>query len=114
MTTTIQIHDVVIAQIFDEIEGLRTLTKEVLAGIRTAVELTVLQLTITDVIHDLLELSRLIAIKERIPLPTPDDLNHVPTSTTKYTFKLLDNFTIASNGAIEALKVTVNNKVKVA
>ena len=53
MPASVEIHDVVIREVFYQIKGFRVLPKKVLSGIRATVELTVLQFTIADFIHPL-------------------------------------------------------------
>ena len=51
MPSSVEVHDVVVTQVFDEIQGLWVLSKKVLTRVRAAVEFTVLQLPIADFIH---------------------------------------------------------------
>ena len=51
MPSSVEVHDVVVTQVFDEIQGLWVLSKEVLTRVRAAVEFTILQLSIADFIH---------------------------------------------------------------
>ena len=53
VTTPIERHNLVISHIFYQLEQLRILAKEMLAGVGAAVVLVVLQLAITDFIHAL-------------------------------------------------------------
>ena len=111
VTAPIEVHDVLIAQVFNQIQSFRVLTEEVLSGVSTAVELTVLKLAIADFIHALHEQTGLIALKQRIPTPTPDHLDHIPTRAAKYALEFLNNLAVTANRAIKSLQVTVHNKV---
>ena len=51
MPSSVEVHDVVVTQVFDEIQGLWVLSKKVLTRVCAAIELTVLQLSIADLIH---------------------------------------------------------------
>ena len=113
MSSAIEIHDVVIAQIFNEIECLRVFSEEVLSGVRATVELTVLKLAIADFVHTLEQHPRLIALKEWVPSTPPDHFDDVPAGTTEHALEFLNDFTVAANRTIKTLKVTVHHKVKV-
>ena len=67
MSTTIEVHDVFVAEVFYELQRLEVF-EEVLSGVGTAIEFAVLQLTVADLIHDLLQVAALVALDQRIPL----------------------------------------------
>ena len=53
VTASIEVHDVVIAQIFYEIQSFRVLPKEVFTGVSAPVKFAILKLPITDFVHTL-------------------------------------------------------------
>ena len=79
-----------------------------LAGVGAAIKLTVLQLTVADLVHNLLQLAGLVPLEQRIPLTTPNDFDDVPTSTPEDTFEFLNDFSVTANRSIEPLKITVD------
>ena len=54
MSTAIEVHNVVVAEILHQLQRLGVFSEEVFPGVGTAIELTVLQFAIADLIHDLL------------------------------------------------------------
>ena len=84
-----------------------------LARVGAAVKLTVLQLTIAHLIHSLEEQSRLVALQQWVPSPTPNHFNDVPAGTAENTLELLNNFSVATHRSVKTLQVTVHNKVQV-
>ena len=60
--TSIEVHDVVVAEVFDQVKRLRILAEEVLTRLSAAIEFAVLQLAVTHLIHDLLQQPTLVAL----------------------------------------------------
>ena len=100
MSTSIEVHDVFVAEVFYQLQRLGVFPEEVLPGVGTAIELAVLQLAIADLIHDLLQVAALVAFDQRIPLSAPHDLDHVPSGTAEHAFQFLNNFAIPPNRPI--------------
>ena len=113
VTTAVKRHNLVIGHILDQLQQFRVLAEEVLSGIGAAIGLVVLQITVTDFIHTLDQHTALIFLQQRIPVSTPDNLDHIPASTAENTFELLNNLAIAANRAIKALQVAINHKNQV-
>ena len=113
VTTAVEVHNLFVGHILHQLQQLRVLAEEVLAGVGTAVKLVVLQLAVTDFIHTLDQQASGIFFNQSIPVATPDNLDHIPASAAEDTFQLLDNFAVTAHRAIEALQVTVNYKDQV-
>ena len=60
--TPIEVHDVVFAEVCDELKRLGQLTEKVLTRLIAAIEFAVLQLAVTHLIHDLLQQPTLVAL----------------------------------------------------
>ena len=114
MPPAVEVHDVVVAQVFDQFQRLGVLAKKVLARIRATVELTVLQLTVAHLVHDFLQVTTLIALNERVPLAPPNDFDDMPTRTAEYSLELLNDLAVTANRPIESLQVAVNDEMQVA
>src|SRR4029077_18847367 len=54
-----------------------------------------------------------VAFKKGIPVATPQDLDAIPSGASEGGFQFLYDFSVAANGAIEALQVAINDKNKV-
>ena len=85
-----------------------------LAGVGATVELAVLELTVTNLIHDLLQESALVALDQRVPLAPPNHLDNVPAGAPKNPLQLLDDFAVTAHRAVQSLQVAVDHKVQVA
>ena len=114
MAAPIEIHDVLITEVFDQLERLGVFPEEVLAGVGATVELAVLELTVTHLIHDLLQESALVALDQRVPLAPPNHLDDMPAGAPKNSLQLLDDFSVTAHRTIQSLQVTVDHKVQVA
>ena len=85
-----------------------------LPGVRAAVVLVVLQFAVADLVHALLQQAGLVALQQGVPLAPPDHLDHVPAGAAKDPFELLDNLAVAAHRPVQALQVTVDDKMQVA
>ena len=89
--------------------------EKVLSRIGAAVVFVVLQLTVANLVHALLQQVRSCpSPAAAIPFSTPDYLDHFPASAAKYTFQFLDNFAVTANRAVQSLQITVYDKSEVA
>ncbi len=79
------------------------LAEEVLPGVGTTIELAVLQLAITNLVHNFLQSPTVITLEQRIPLAAPDHLNDLPSRTPEDTLQLLNNFAVAAHRPVEPL-----------
>ena len=113
MPATLQIPDLIIRQMSDHILGLRTLTKEMLPHKRPGLGLIRLVIPIRGLVHHLNQGIILIPIQQRIPLPTPHDLDHVPPRTPEERLQLLHDLPITPHRPIQPLQVAVHHKRQV-
>ena len=113
MTAAIEVHDVLIAQILNQLKGLRISAEEMLAGIGTPIEFAVLKLPITDIVHDFLQQPALIALDQGIPFASPHYFDDVPARSSEHALQLLNDFAITPDRTIKALQIAVDDKVQV-
>ena len=114
VATAIQVHDVFVRQVFHQLQQLRVLAEKMFAGIGAAVVLVVLQLTVADLVHALLQQAGLVALQQGVPLAAPDHLDHVPAGAPKHPLQFLDDLAVAAHRPIQALQVAVHHEVQVA
>ena len=114
VAAAVEVHDLFVGQVFDQFQRLGVLAEEVLAGVRAAVEFVVLQLAVADLIHALLQHARLVALQQRIPLATPDHLDHIPAGAAEHPLQFLDDLAVTAHRAVEALQVAVDHEDQVA
>ena len=81
-----------------------------LAGIRPALGFVVLVLAVHHFVHALLQQTVVIDCKQRIPVPTPDDLDHIPAGTAETAFQFLNDFAVTANRTIESLQIAVDDE----
>src|SRR5580698_8356513 len=55
----------------------------------------------------------MVALKQLVPIRTPDDLDNIPTGAPKHPFKLIDDPLVPANRAIEPLQVAVDHEDQV-
>ena len=114
MTTTIEVHDVVVRQVLYQFQGFRVLTEEMLTGVGTAVVFVVLQLAVAHFVHALLQQAAVVVFQQRVPLAAPDDLEDIPTGAAEYPLELLDNLAVAAHRTIQTLQVAVDDEDEIA
>src|SRR4029077_8874999 len=54
-----------------------------------------------------------VALQDGIPLGAPEDFDDIPASAAESGFEFLDDLTVAANGAVETLEVTVDDENEV-
>src|SRR6185369_1431356 len=54
-----------------------------------------------------------ILFEDGIPLAAPQNFDHVPASAAESGFKLLDDLSVAADGAVEALKIAIDDENQV-
>ena len=112
MTAAIEVHDVLIAQILNQLEGLRIFAEEMFAGIGTPIEFAVLKLPITDIVHDFLQQPALIALDQGIPFASPHYFDDVPAGSSEHALQLLNDFAITPTGPSRRCKLQLMTKCK--
>ena len=51
-----------------------------------------------------------VAFEQRVPVRSPQDLDHRPAGAAEQPFKLLDDLPVAAHRAVEALKIAVDDE----
>src|SRR5207237_9147421 len=104
MSSTTKARDLIVAFIFDELEQLRIFAKEFFPRISTAASLEVLVFAVDAFFHPLQQQTAAVARQQFVPVPAPNDFDHVPAGAEEYAFQLLDDAVISANRPIEALQ----------
>ncbi len=113
MAAAAQPIDVFIAHAGDELPQLRVLVEEVLA-----VEAPIgggihLEFTVDGLVQALEQDAFLIAREERIPVRSPEELEHVPARAGEQALQLLHDRAVAAHRAIEPLQIAVDDEDQV-
>ncbi len=109
----VQAPDVLVAHARDHLQHLRMLAEEMLAHEGAVIGLEVLVLAVNRVLHDLAQQAFLVAREQRIPVASPDELDHVPAGAAEFALQLLDDLAVAAHRAIEPLQVAVDDEDQV-
>src|SRR6266567_418940 len=88
----------------------RVSSKEVLAEVSARFGRILLPLPIDDLPHAFDQQALTITGEQRVPIASPDHLDHVPSRTSKDSFQFLNDVAVAPHRTIEALKVAVDNE----
>src|SRR5690606_21808025 len=114
VAAAVQVHQVVVAEVFHQLEQFGVLAEEVLADVGATASLVGLVLAVHGLVHALLQQTRLVLGQQGIPVAAPDHLDHVPAGTTEDAFQLLDDLAVAAHRPVETLQVAVDDEVQVA
>ena len=113
MAATVQAPDVLVAHARHGFQQLGVLAEEMLAHELAVVGLVRLVLAIEGLFHDLAQDAFLVVRQQRIPVATPDQLDHVPARTAEVAFQLLDDLAVAAHRAVQTLQVAVDDEDQV-
>ena len=113
VTTTVQLPDILIRQVFHHLQGFWIATEEVFTGPGTAFVLAILIVAVHGFIHQLLQNAVFILCEQRIPMATPGHFQNVPACATEHAFQFLNDLAVTTNRAIQTLQVTVHHKHQV-
>ena len=83
MATALEIPNIVIAPISDHGSGARITSKEIITNKSTAFRLISLEIAIGSCVHQINQCALRIHRKKRIPLASPNNLDYIPTGTSK-------------------------------
>ncbi len=97
----------------DEFQKTRIAAKEKLADVRAAGNNEFLVFAVDHFAHALDEKAFGVALDDGIPFRAPEDFDDVPASAAEGGFEFLNNLAIAAHGAIEALKIAVDDEDEV-
>ena len=110
MTSSIKFINFLIGEAFHQLACFRMLTKKVFASVSSSFCFKILHFTINDFIHYFLEMASFVFSNNRIPKPTPNNLDNVPAGPSELSFQLLNYFSISSYRTIQSLKIAIYNK----
>ena len=102
--------DVLVGHVRSERLQLRILVEEVLAVEAPVGRRVGLELAVDSLVQPLQQHRLLIAREERIPVRTPQHLDHVPTRAGEEAFQLLHDRAVAAHRAVEPLQVAVDDE----
>ena len=108
----VQLPDVVVRVVGDQLLQLRRV-EEVLADVGAVLRLERLVLAVDALHHPAHQDALLVAREQRIPVPAPDDLDHVPAGAAEVALELLDDLAVAAHRTVEALQVAVDDEDQV-
>ena len=97
----------------DQLERFRVLSEKVVPNVRSWHNDVFLILTIDDFAHTFGQHARFVFLQKRIPVITPNHLDHVPARTAEDRFEFLDDFSITANRSIQTLQVAVDDERQV-
>ena len=113
VAAAVEAGELLIGPVFDELEQFRVLAEEFLAQVGATLGLVGLEVPVDTLLHALQQQALVIALKELVPIRAPDDLDHVPGGAAEHAFKLVDDALVAAHGAVQSLKIAVDNKNEV-
>src|SRR5215467_15808046 len=94
-------------------EQARIAAEQILPEISAALDEELLVLTVGNFAQSPHEQSIAIVLDQAVPIAAPDDLDHVPAGAAENRFKFLNDFSIATHGTIESLKVAVDHPYQI-
>ncbi len=98
-----------VAQVVHEFQQFRVFAKKAFANVTAWLGGIFLILAIHGFFHALDEQALVIGFKQRIPIRTPDDLDHIPSRAPEGRFQLLDDLPVATHRTVQALEVAVDH-----
>ncbi len=113
VAAAIEAPDVLVAHARHHLGDLRVLAEKVLAHERAVVRLVVLVFAVDRLLHHAQQAPFLVAREQRIPVRSPDHLDHVPAGAAELALELLDDLAVAAHRAVEPLQVAVDDEDQV-
>ena len=105
-----QVEDLVVGHMLHQLQQLRILPEEFAANISAALRLEGLVLAIDALFHALQQQAGVIALEQRIPVRTPDHLDHIPARAVEHRFQLVDDPLVPAHRTIQPLQVAVHDE----
>ena len=105
-----QFPELVVRQVFDHVEQARIDAPEVLADVGARFDGVLLILAVDDLAHALHEQTVAILGQQRVPVPAPQHLDHVPAGAAERRFELLNDLAVATDRPVEPLQVAVDDE----
>ncbi len=113
VAAAIQPPDVVVGHVGHHLQQFRVLAEKMLAHVRAVLGLERLVLAVDALFHAFDQQAALVPGEQRIPVGTPDHLDHVPAGTAEVRLQLLDDLAVASHRPIQTLQVAVHHEDQV-
>ena len=103
----------VVAHVRHQALEARVDAEEVLARVSAAGNGVFLVLAVNDLAHSLDEHALVVFREQIVPLAAPEHLDHVPADAAEDGLQFLDDLAVASDRAVEALQVAVDDEDQV-
>ncbi len=104
-----QLADLVVGQMIHQLQQLRIFAEKMSARVAARLDGIFLVIAVHRFFHALEQQAAGVARKQVVPIGSPDHLDDVPAGAAKKRFEFLNDFAVAANGAVEALKVAVDD-----
>src|SRR5580698_10783193 len=108
MAAAVEMPYLLIRHVGDHFLEFRILTEEMLARIGAAFGFEILILAIHALFHHALQEALGIARQQRIPPPTPQNLDDVPARTQEGRLELLNDLAVAAHRPVEPLQIAID------
>ena len=105
-----QLLELIVGQVLDHLQQARIRAPEVLAHVGARLDAVLLILAVDDLPHALHEQPVAILGEQRIPLPAPQDFDHVPARAAEGRLELLNDLPVAADRPVEPLQVAVDDE----
>ena len=102
-----------VGPVLDELAGARVAVEEVVPDVGAVVGAEGLVIAVRRLVHEVDEGAVAVGREQRVPAPTPDDLDDVPPGAAELRLELLDDLAVAADGAVEPLQVAVDDEGEV-
>ena len=113
VAAALHVPDLVVGHVLDHQLGRGALAEEVVPDVAAGLALVGLEVAVRRLVHDPDQVAGAVGGEERVPLPTPQDLDHVPAGAAEEGLELLDDLAVAAHRAVEPLQVAVDHEGQV-
>ncbi len=108
-----QVADLVVGQVLDHGPQPRVAAEEVLPDVGAGLDRVGLELPVRGGVHLVDQDAVGVLGQQRVPVPAPDDLDHVPAGAAERGLQLLDDLAVAAHRAVQPLQVGVDDEGEV-
>jgi hypothetical protein len=109
----LEVPDVGVRHRLDQLLGPRVAAEEVLADEGAVVGLVGLVVPVRRGVHQVDQGAVPVGVQQRVPLPAPDHLDHVPAGAAEERLQLLDDLPVAAHRTVQPLQVAVDHEREV-
>ena len=113
MSAATHLLKLLVGEMFDQLEQLGVLAEEVFADVTTGHRRVLLVLAVDDFIHAFGQQTGCVTSQQFVPIPAPDNLDHVPAGTVEDRFEFLNDLAVAADRTVESLQVAVDDEDQV-